>query len=233
MQRSRRIAQAEGQTVAVTELRAVLWDMDGTLVDTEPYWFDAEFELVAEVGGTWTEADALSLVGFDLLDSAHELRTRGGVRLEPVEVVERLLDGVIRRVAEQLPWRPGSPELLAACVAVQIPCVMVTMSWRRLADAVIAAAPEASFVTSITGDEVRSGKPHPEPYLAAAAALGVDPAHCVAIEDSPTGGASALAAGCATLGVPHVVPLAAAPGLTLVDSLVGIGVDDLRRLRSP
>jgi len=213
-------------------MQAVLWDMDGTLVDTEPYWFEAEFELVAEFDGTWTEADALSLVGFDLLDSAHELRTRGGVRLEPVQVVERLLDGVVARVADRLPWRPGAPELLAECVAGAVPCVLVTMSWRRLADAVIAAAPAGSFVASITGDEVTNGKPHPEPYLAAAALLGVDPADCVAIEDSPTGVASALAAGCATLGVPHVVPVAAAPGLTLADSLVGTGLADLRELRA-
>ena len=94
-----------------------------------------------------------------------------------------------------------------------------------------AAAPQGSFATSITGDEVANGKPHPEPYLAAAAALGVDPRACVAIEDSPTGVASALAAGCATLGVPHVVPVAAAPGLTLVDSLAGVDLAALRRLR--
>ena len=216
----------------MTRPAAVLWDMDGTLVDTEPYWFEAEFELVAEFDGTWTEADARSVVGFDLLDSAHELRTRGGVRLEPVQVVDRLLDGVIARVARELPWRPGAPELLAACVAEEIPCVLVTMSWRRLAEAVIAAAASGSFVASITGDEVTNGKPDPEPYLAAAAVLGVDPAECVAIEDSPTGVASALAAGCATLGVPHVVPVAAAPGLTLVDSLVGVRVADLPGLRS-
>jgi HAD superfamily hydrolase (TIGR01509 family) len=206
--------------------------MDGTLVDTEPYWFDVEFELVEEFGGTWSEADAISLVGFDLLDSAHELRTRGGVQLGAVEVVERMIDGVARRVAQRLPWRPGAAELLAECVAEQIPCAMVTMSWRRLADAVIASAPTGSFVASVTGDEVRHGKPAPEPYLAAAAALGLDPTECVAIEDSPTGVASALAAGCATLGVPHVVPIAAAPGLTLVDSLVGVSVADLGRLRT-
>jgi beta-phosphoglucomutase-like phosphatase (HAD superfamily) len=214
----------------VTFPSAVLWDMDGTLVDTEPYWFDVEFELVAEFGGTWTDADARSLVGFDLLDSAHELRSRGGVDLEPIEVVERMLDGVVRRVANELPWRPGAPALLAECASVGIPCVLVTMSWRRLADAVIASAPPGSFAASITGDEVRNGKPHPEPYLAAAAALGVDPVRCVAIEDSPTGVAAALAAGCATLGVPHVVPIPPAPGLTLVDSLDGVRLDDLRRL---
>ncbi len=215
----------------MTELAAVLWDMDGTLVDTEPYWIDCEYELVAEFGGTWTEADAHSIVGFDLLDSAHELRTRGGVRLEPVEVVHRLLDGVIARVTERLPWRPGARALLVECAAAGVPCAMVTMSWRTLADAVVAAAPSGSFAASISGDEVANGKPHPEPYLAAAAALDVDPAACVAIEDSPTGVASAMAAGCATLGVPHVVAVAAAPGLTLVDSLVGVDLDALRRLR--
>jgi HAD superfamily hydrolase (TIGR01509 family) len=209
---------------------AVLWDMDGTLVDTEPYWIECEHELVAEFGGTWTDADAHSLVGFDLLDAAHELRTRGGVLLERVEIVERLLDGVIARVADRLPWRPGARELLAECAAAGVPCALVTMSWRRFADAVIASAPPGSFAVSVTGDEVSAGKPDPEPYAAAAAALGVDPADCVAIEDSPTGVASALAAGCATLGVPHVVELAATDGLTLVDSLVGVDLATLVRL---
>ena len=88
---------------------------------------------------------------------------------------------------------------------------MVTMSWRSLADAVIGAAPAGSFAASITGDEVTNGKPDPEPYLAAAAALGVDPSACLAIEDSPTGVASALAAGCVTLGVPHVVSITCRP----------------------
>ncbi len=104
------------------------------------------------------------------------------------------------------------------------------MSWRRLADAVIGAAPVGSFAASITGDEVTSGKPDPEPYRAAAAALGVDPADCIAIEDSPTGVASALAAGCATLGVPHVVTLTPASRLTIVGSLADIAFADLGAL---
>jgi HAD superfamily hydrolase (TIGR01509 family) len=204
--------------------------MDGTLVDTEPYWMACEFDLVARHGGTWTSADAHSIVGYDLLDAGHEIRTRGGVELEPAEIAAWLLEGVIDRVAEQLPWRPGARELLAECAAAGIPCAMVTMSWRRLADAVIDAAPRGSFAASVTGDEVTNGKPDPEPYLAAAAALGVDPTACIAIEDSPTGVASAMAAGCVTLGVPHVVPIAATPGLTLVDSLVGVDLLALRHL---
>ena len=228
---SRLTGQRSSAHCSMTELAAVLWDMDGTLVDTEPYWIDSELELVARHGGTWTTADAHSIVGFDLLDAGHELRTRGGVEMEPAEIANWLLDRVIARVAEELPWRPGARELLAECIAEGVPCAMVTMSWRSLADAVIAAAPAGSFAVSITGDEVTNGKPDPEPYLAAAAALGVDPRACVAIEDSPTGVASAVAAGCATLGVPHVVPVAAAPGLTIVDSLAGVDLARLRRLR--
>jgi len=214
----------------VTVPAAVLWDMDGTLVDTEPYWIECEHALVAEFGGTWTDADAHSIVGFALLDSARELRARGGVDLPEQEIVERLLDGVIARVAEELPWRPGAAELLEECRRAGVPCALVTMSWRRLADAVVASAPVGSFAASVTGDEVANGKPDPEPYRAAAAALGVAAAECVAIEDSPTGVASALAAGCATLGVPHVVAVAPAPRLTLAQSLVGIGLADLGRL---
>jgi HAD superfamily hydrolase (TIGR01509 family) len=209
---------------------AVLWDMDGTLVDTEPYWIECEHELVAEFDGTWSSADAHSIVGFDLLDAAVELRDRGGVRLEPSAIVERLLDGVIARAAHDLPWRPGAARLLAECAEAGVRCALVTMSWRRLADAVISAAPAGSFAASVAGDEVSNGKPDPEPYLAAAARLGVDPRSCVAIEDSPTGVASALAAGCATLGVPHVVPLTPAPGLALVGSLADIALADLGSL---
>ena len=210
----------------------MLWDMDGTLVDTEPYWIACEFDLVEEFGGMWSADDAHSIVGFDLLDAAVEIRTRGSVPLEPPQIVERLLDGVIAKVADELPWRPGAAELLAGCRAAEIPCALVTMSWRRLADSVLAAAPPGSFAASVTGDEVSAGKPDPEPYLAAAAQLGAAPWECVAIEDSPTGVAAAMAAGCATLGIPHVVSVPAADGLVLADSLSGFDVAGLRRLHA-
>ena len=206
---------------------AILWDMDGTLVDTEPYWIACEHALVEEFGGTWTDADAHSIIGADLLDAGRALRDRGGVDLEPSEIVERMLDGVITRIAERLPWQPGVRDLLEECRAAGVPCMLVTMSWRRLADAVIAAAPDGAFFGSVTGDEVANGKPHPEPYLAAAAALGADPEHCIAIEDSPTGTRSALAAGCRTVGVPHVVALEPEPGLAIVPTLRDLRLDDL------
>ena len=206
---------------------ALLIDMDGTLVDTEPYWIRCEHALVDEFGGTWGPDDAHSIVGFDLLDAAVELRDRGGVPLEPEQIVERLLDGVIELCAEELPWRPGVRELLLDCRDVGVPVVLVTMSWRRLADAVLAAAPPGTFVGSVTGDEVRRGKPDPEPYLRAADLLGVAPSDCLAIEDSPTGVRSAHAAGCLTIAVPHVVAVDPPDGVIVLDSLEGRSFADL------
>ncbi len=214
----------------MTELAAVLWDMDGTLIDTEPTWMACEHRLVADHGGTWTDADAQSMIGSDLTDAGRTLRDRGGVNLEPAEIVNLLLDGVIDRLREELPWRPGALELLTACVEADIPCALVTMSWRRLVDAALVSFPAGVFAATVAGDEVDRGKPYPDPYLAAARALGVDPSRCVAIEDSRTGVASALSAGCATLGVPHVVSLDPAPNLTIAPTLSGVTVDDLRAL---
>ncbi len=199
---------------------AVLWDMDGTLVDTEPYWIATEYALVSEFGGRWTDEYARSLVGFDLRDAAAILHDQGGVALPIDDIVNRLLDGVIERVRNKVPWRPGARSLLTALRKERIPCALVTMSWTRFADAVVRALPPGSFDAVITGDEVTNGKPHPEPYLAAAAALGVRAKDCIAIEDSPTGVQSAVGAGCRTFAVPNVVDVPEGRGYTVVRSLM-------------
>jgi len=186
---------------------AVLWDMDGTLVDSEPYWMQVEHELVGAHGGTWTEADALNLVGNDLLESGRYIREVGGVDLEPTEIVELLLDGVIAQIEREVPWRPGARELLADLRGRGVPCALVTMSYRRFVQPVLDALPPDSFRIVVTGDSVHQGKPHPEPYLKAARLLGVEPAAALAIEDSNTGARSAVAAGCTVLVVPNHVPV--------------------------
>jgi HAD superfamily hydrolase (TIGR01509 family) len=201
---------------------AVLWDMDGTIVDTEPYWIATEYELVAEHGGEWSEEKAHSLVGKDLRDSAAIIRDEGGVDLPIDDIVNRLLDGVIEKVQVKVPWRPGAREILSQVRKAGVPNALVTMSWKRFADAVVSALPPGSFDVVITGDEVSHGKPHPEPYLAAAKALGVDPKHCVAIEDSPTGVRSAVAAGCTTFAVPNVVDIPESDDYTRVSSLLDL-----------
>ncbi len=212
---------------------AVLWDLDGTLVDTELYWMASEFDVVAAHGGTWSYEHARAIVGFDLLDAARYIRRHGEIPLEPTEIVERLLDGVVARLADEVPWRPGARELLDDLHAAGIPCALVTMSWRRSTEPVVAALPSGTFSALVTGDSVRHGKPHPEPYLTAAAALGVDPSSCIVLEDSPTGVASAEAAGCSVVVVPNVVDVPPAPGRHRVRSLTELDVARLRHLATP
>jgi HAD superfamily hydrolase (TIGR01509 family) len=209
---------------------AVLWDMDGTLVDTEPYWISAEHAIVEEAGGVWSDEYAHQLVGNDLLVSAQFIRDHSPVDLEPVQIIEDLLARVIVQVREHVPWRPGAVELLAALGEQGVPSALVTMSWRSLAEAVLEALPEGTFAAVVTGDEVEHGKPHPEPYLAAATALRVAVEDCVAIEDSPTGVRSAVAAGVPTLAVPHVVPVPVTVGAVQVPSLQGLEPRDLLAL---
>ena len=206
---------------------AVLWDMDGTLVDTEPYWMAEERALVGRHGGVWTDEHARQLVGNDLLVSAEYILAHSPIMLTPLEVVNELLAGVVARVAEHVPWRPGARELLAGCVAEGVPCALVTMSWESLASAVVMNLPLGSFTAVITGDVVSHGKPHPEPYLAAARLLGVELGDCIAIEDSPPGVASAVAAGIPTIAVPHQVPVPQMVGAVQLSTLVGLEPQDL------
>jgi HAD superfamily hydrolase (TIGR01509 family) len=208
----------------------VLFDMDGTLVDTEPYWIDAEYELVASFGGTWSDEHAHSLVGNPLLTSADYIRAYGGVNLPSPEIVDRLLDIVIARSRHNLPWRPGALALLASARAAGVPCAMVTMSYASLAQTIADQLEPGTFTVFVTGDQVTRGKPDPEAYLTAAAKLGVDPAHCVAIEDSPAGVASAEAAGCAVLAVPCQVAIRPADTRTVLATLEGVTIEDLRAL---
>lgn len=212
------------------QLAAVLFDLDGTIVDTEPYWIAAEYALVAAHGGQWSDEHAHSLVGNALLESGRYIREHGGVDLDPAVIVDELLDEVVRATEASVPWRPGAKELLSALAERHIPCGLVTMSYVRLAQTVVDELPAGAFATVVTGDEVSSGKPHPEAYLTAVQRLGVDPTRCVAIEDSPTGIASAEAAGCVIVAVPHHVPIDAAPGRTIVDSLADLDPDALDRL---
>ncbi|MEJ5915606.1 HAD family hydrolase [Pseudokineococcus sp. 1T1Z-3] len=209
---------------------AVLLDMDGTLVDTEPVWWAAQKALVEAHGGTWTDSQAMALVGNDLYVSAEALRREGGVDLEPTALVEVLAAQVIAELRRDPRWRPGARELLTALHEDGVPCALVTMSWRSIAEAMVAHLPAGTFTAVVVGDEVTRGKPAPDPYLQAAAALGVDPARCVAVEDSPTGVASAVAAGVPTVAVPHVVGIEPGPGRTVVPTLAGLLPQDLLRL---
>jgi HAD superfamily hydrolase (TIGR01509 family) len=206
---------------------AVLWDMDGTLVDTEPYWMASEQELVGSFGGTWTHEDGLQLVGLGLWNSAEILRAHG-VAMEPDAIVQWLTDRVQQKLDEQgVPWRPGARELLQQLRERGFRTALVTMSVRRMAEQIASHIPFDAFDVIVSGDEVAEPKPHPDPYLRAAQLLQVDPRDTVAIEDSLVGLASAVASGAAAIGVPHIVALPESDQHTLWDTLEGRTADDV------
>jgi HAD superfamily hydrolase (TIGR01509 family) len=211
----------------------VLFDMDGTLVDSEKLWdvamhaFYARYDAVlsaemreATVGGS---AENVMRMVYDDLD------------LDPVpeamaESADWLHDYTGELFEQGLPWRPGARELLDTLAASEVPLALVTNTRRSLTEQALKTIGSHYFAVSVCGDEVDDGKPAPDPYLKAAQLLGVAPADCLAIEDSVTGAQSADAAGCVVLVVPNDVPVPDGPRRKHVETLAGLGVADLRRI---
>jgi HAD superfamily hydrolase (TIGR01509 family) len=200
--------------------------MDGTLVDTEPYWMDAETALVASFGGVWTREDGMQLVGNGLERSAEILRARG-VDLPVPEIIDRLTHSVLARTLKDIPWRPGALDLLHELRTAGIPTALVTMSMRPLAAHIAFALERPLFDVVVTGEDVSRPKPDPEAYLQAAGLLGVGPGDCIAIEDSVPGLASATAAGAVVIGVPAHLELPESEQYTLWPTLAGRSLQDL------
>jgi HAD superfamily hydrolase (TIGR01509 family) len=201
--------------------------MDGTIIDTEPHWMLAETQLIAQYGGSWSHEEALQLVGQGLRHSARVLQARG-VTLSEDEIIDLLTEIVLTKIRESgLPWRPGARELLLELRAAGIRTALVTMSIRRMAEMVADAIDFEAFEIVVAGDDVEHSKPHPAAYLLATELLGVDPADCVAIEDSPPGVASATASGAATIGIPMHVALEDDGTFELWPTLAGRTLADL------
>ncbi|ELP62895.1 HAD-IA family hydrolase [Streptomyces turgidiscabies] len=203
-------------------LQAALFDMDGTLVDTERLWWEA-VEQVA--GRPLTVADQPDVLGRPVEHTADWLAAATGA--EAGRLAAELHREFAARVRTGIVPRPGALDLLDALARACIPTALVTASPRAVADTVLEALGAARFAVSVTADDTEHTKPAPDPYLAACHALGVDPAACVAVEDTETGVTSAEAAGCAVLAVPSLAPIEAAPGRTVLTSLAGVTVAQL------
>lgn len=216
--------------MTTSNLGAVLFDMDGTIIDSEPYWMKAEHELVESFGGTWTDEKGYALVGSGLWNSASLLRAEG-VDMAHDDIIQHLSARVRAQVDEVVPWRPGVRELITSLLEAQIPRALVTMSIRSnaqaLSDILDRELGQKVFGAIISADDVTHPKPDPEAYLAGAAALGVDIGHTVALEDSSFGAASAFSAGAITIGIPHHVEIPTHSVHVLWDSLAGKSLIDL------
>jgi len=213
-------------------LAAVLFDMDGLLVDTEPLWFETEIEVMARLGAPWTRQDQAALLGGSMERSVAYLLARATTPAPPAEVERWLLEGMLKRAeAGQVTVLPGARELLAELTAAGLPCALVTSSLRRFAEAVLAAT-GLRFAVTVCGEDVPATKPDPAPYELAAKLLDLEPGRCVALEDSPNGVASAAAAGCPVVAVPSFVAIPPAPGRLVVGSLSDVSLGTLRALAS-
>ncbi|MFD8982024.1 HAD family hydrolase [Streptomyces sp. NPDC059564] len=212
----------------MSELAAVLFDMDGTLVDTEVLWWETTEETAARLGHRLGPADAPEVVGRAVPDTAaHLVRVSG--RGEPADVAAELTDGFFRRVAAGAPIRPGVQRLLTALETEGIPFALVSASPRVVVDQVVGGAlAHVPFAFTVSADDTVRTKPHPDPYRAAAARLGRSPGECVAVEDSPDGAASAEAAGCPVLVVPSLLDVPPSAARTFAGSLEDVTPEVLR-----
>ncbi|NJP48841.1 HAD family phosphatase [Streptomyces sp. SBST2-5] len=218
------------RTAEGSALQAVLLDMDGTLVDTEGFWWDVECEVFASLGHTLDESWRHVVVGGPMTRSAGFLIEATGADISLEELAVLLNDGFEQRIDRALPLMPGAARLLAELREYEIPTALVSASHRRIIDRVLSVLGPHHFALSVAGDEVPRTKPHPDPYLAAAAGLGVDPMRCAVVEDTATGVASAEAAGCQVVAVPSVAPILPAAGRTVVPSLEVVNLSFLHGL---
>ena len=214
---------------------AVLWDMDGLVVDSEPLWTRAEVELAGALGGTWDDEVKAKIVGTRLDVAVPTILEHFAVEATSERVAQTAAWLLHRMVelftADELPLLPGVRALLAALADERVPMALVSSSYRVLVDAVLAGG-IGPFDVTIAGDEVERGKPAPDPYRLAAARLEVDVARCVVLEDSPAGVTSGEAAGCAVVAVPSVRGVALEPGprRLVVPTLSDVSPADLRAL---
>lgn len=198
---------------------ALLCDMDGTLVDTEHAWLDTVAGFLRAQGSPASSGTLAPFAGAAVADAAEHLVRAGLTALSGQETARRLDREFTARVAAGVSVQPGALRLLDRARALGVPTALVTASERHVADLVLGTLGRHRFDTSVAFGESARDKPHPDPYLAAAAALGVAPEDCLAVEDTPTGAAAALAAGCRLLAVPSVPGIAPGPRTVLLASL--------------
>lgn len=216
----------------MTQVAAVLWDLDGTLIDSEPAWLAAARAVAAEHRQELGDAALQGLVGLTAR-AMGEVLADAGVPLDPEVCARELSARVAAEHTSGVTWRPGARELLHDLAAAGVPQALVTMSGPGLVAPVLDVLPAKTFAVVVTVDDVARPKPAPDAYVLAADRLGVDVARCVAVDDSAPGVAAAVASGAATVAVPLHTPVAAAGAAALWPDLTGRGLADIAALLDP
>lgn len=200
--------------------KAVLWDLDGTLVDSDPLWVTAERHCAERCGVPWSDDLSLKMTAAPLPVCAAVLQD-AGVSLDAATIIDGLVADVTAMYGDDVPWTPGAWDMLTELRSRGIPSVLVTGSPRSLAERVVDAAPYGSFVGIVSGDDDIAHKPDPAPYLRGAWLAGASPRECLVFEDSVSGITAALAAGAHAVGVDACarVPLPHDAGYPVIASL--------------
>jgi HAD superfamily hydrolase (TIGR01509 family) len=217
-------------TAEGSSLQAVLLDMDGTLVDTEGFWWDAESEAFAELGHVLKDEWREVVVGGPMTRSASFLIEATDADITVEELTVLLNAKFVERLRRGVPLMPGARSLLAELRLHGVPTALVSASHRSVVDEMLTSLGEEHFALTVAGDELRRTKPHPDPYLRAAARLGAEPARCAVVEDTVTGVTSGEAAGCQVVAVPSVAPIEPMAGRTVVESLEDVNLAFLQSL---
>ncbi|MEU2183274.1 HAD family hydrolase [Streptomyces thermolilacinus] len=218
------------RTADGSALQAVFLDMDGTLVDTEGFWWDVEVAVFRDLGHELDESWRDIVVGGPMTRSAGYLIEATGAAITLPELTTLLNDRFEERIDDGVPLMPGAARLLAELTEHAVPTALVSASHRRIIDRVLASLGADHFTLTVAGDEVPRTKPHPDPYLLAARRVGADPSRCAVVEDTATGVAAAEAAGCRVVAVPSLAPIAPADGRVVVGSLEEVDLGFLRAL---
>ena len=209
---------------------AVLFDMDGTLINSEPYWLSAERELMLRYGHIWTDEDQAYCIGGPLPKVGKYM----SMLSQEAEIPEYFEEELVRMVSEQfalgLDFMPGAQELVEALRAMSVPMALVSASPRVLVDAALTLLPKGTFATSISSQDVTESKPNPESYLLAARHLGVEIKSCIVLEDSKTGISSGLASGAVVVGIPHIITYPSSPRLHVRRDLIGVSPEMLNEI---
>jgi HAD superfamily hydrolase (TIGR01509 family) len=208
-------------------MSAILFDMDGTLIDSEPLWLEAEIEIMEELGCDWDQQDQINCLGGPIDKTENYMQDRSN-NIKPFGYFTKKLDDVMeQKLSTKLDLIPNALEIINECKRFELKIALVTASSGRLMRAVLKRFPVGIFDTVVSYDDVERSKPDPEPYLLAAKTLGVDITNCVVLEDSLTGVQSGLSAGAQVIGIPHLVKMPSNPNLRVVESLSEINMDRL------